>query len=119
MAPASGCAEAWLEIHRAGRNRLTSVVAWVVYVALVPIVALVAARRRRLLARAVEGVVRAVVAGVEVPTALTRAVAWLEGKGLDPLQARADLERLLAGFLSAPSGDASAAEPAPRTSTTT
>src|SRR5262249_10174365 len=87
-----------------GATRSTRVV-WVarsVSAALVPIVPLVAARHRRLVARALESVVRAIVAGVEVRTAVDRAVALLEHKGLDPLEARADLERLLAGFVSSP-----------------
>jgi hypothetical protein len=75
-------------------------VAGVVYATLLPIVPLLAMRRRRLVGRALEAVVRAIVAGVEVPTAVDRAVAWLSRKGLDAVQARADIERLLAGFLS-------------------
>ena len=70
------------------------------YATLLPIVPLLAMRRRRLVGRALEAVVRAIVAGVEVPTAVDRAVAWLSRKGLDAVQARADIERLLAGFLS-------------------
>src|SRR5215471_18425518 len=61
-------------------------VAGAVYATLVPIVPLLAARRRRLVGRALEAVVRAIV--------------WLARKGLDSVEARADLERLLAGFLS-------------------
>jgi len=86
----------------------TRAAAAVVWVALVPVVPVVAARRRRLIARALEGVVRAVVAGVEVPTAVHRAVGWLERKGVEPVQARADLERLLGGFLSTSSPNAPA-----------
>jgi hypothetical protein len=89
-----------LAMHGATRSALVTWLARVVYVALVPVVPLVAARHRRLVARALESVVRAVVAGVEVRTAVDRAVALLEHKGLDPVQARVDLERLLAGFLS-------------------
>ena len=77
------------------------------YATLLPIVPLLAARRRRLVGRALEAVVRAIVAGVEVPTAVDRAVAWLSRKGLDAVQARADIERLLAGFLSSSSATAS------------
>ena len=93
-----------LALHRSNRSTLTVWAARVVYVALVPIVPVVAARHRRLVARALEAVVRAVVGGVAVPTAVERAVAWLERKGLDPTRAREDLERLLAGFLSSPRG---------------
>jgi len=75
-------------------------VAGAVYATLLPIVPLLAARRRRLVGRALEAVVRAIVAGVEVPIAVNRAVDWLARKGLDSVEARADLERLLAGFLS-------------------
>jgi hypothetical protein len=75
-------------------------VAGVAYATLLPIVPLLAARRRRLVGRALEVVVRAIVAGVEVPTAVDRAVAWLSRKGLDAAQARTDIERLLSGFLS-------------------
>lgn len=75
-------------------------VAGVGYATLLPIVPLLAMRRRRLVGRALEAVVRAIVAGVEVPTAVDRAVAWLSRKGLDAVEARADIERLLAGFLS-------------------
>ena len=75
-------------------------VAGVAYATLLPIVPLLAMRRRRLDGRPHEAVVRAIVAGVEVPTAVDRAVAWLSRKGLDAVQARADIERLLAGFLS-------------------
>ena len=75
-------------------------VAGVAYATLLPIVPLLAMRRRRLVGRALETVVRAIVAGVEVPTAVDRAVAWLSRKGLDAVQARADIERLLAVFLS-------------------
>src|SRR5262245_4806460 len=78
-------------------------VAGAVYATLLPIVPLLAARRRRLVGRALEAVVRAIVAGVEVPIAVNRAVAWLSRKGLDAVQARADIERLLAGFLSSSS----------------
>ena len=78
-------------------------VAGVAYATLLPIVPLLAMRRRRLVGRALEAVVRAIVAGVEVPTAVDRAVAWLSRKGLDAVQARADIERLLAGFLSSSS----------------
>jgi len=81
--------------------------AGVAYATLLPIVPLLAARRRRLVGRALEAVVRAIVAGVEVPTAVDRAVAWLSRKGLDAVQARADIERLLAGFLSSSSATAS------------
>jgi hypothetical protein len=70
-----------------------------VWVGLVPLVSAMAARRRRLIARALEGVVRAVVDGVDPPVAVERAVALLHRKGLEPEQARADLERLMAGFL--------------------
>src|SRR5262249_49409860 len=74
-------------------------IAGVAYATLLPIVPLLAARRRRLVARALEAVVRAIVAGIDVPTAVDRAVAWLSRKGLDAVQARADIERLLSGFL--------------------
>jgi hypothetical protein len=92
--------------HGSGTGMLTRGLAAVVWIALVPLIPALAARRRRLIARALEGVVRAVVAGVEVPTAVDRAVAWLERKRLDPIQARADLERLLGGVLSASAGRA-------------
>jgi hypothetical protein len=82
-------------------------VAGVAYATLLPIVPLLAARRRRLVARALEAVVRAIVAGIEVPTAVDRAVAWLSRKGLDAVQARADIERLLSGFLSSPAAEPS------------
>ncbi len=85
---------------------LTRGVAAVVWVVLLPIVPLLAARRRRLIARALEAVVRSIVAGVEVPTAVDRGVAWLEGKGVDRVRARTDLERKVAGFLSGPSASA-------------
>lgn len=85
-------------------------VAGAVYVALLPIVPLLAARRRRLVGRALEAVVRAIVAGVEVPTAVNHAVGWLARKGLDSVQARADLERLLAGFLSSRTTSTAAAD---------
>lgn len=88
--------------HGAGRGVVTRGLAAVVWVALVPLVPVLAARRRRLIARALEGVVRAMVAGVDGPKAVHRAVALLERKGIEPVQARADLERLLSGFLSAP-----------------
>src|SRR4030095_468608 len=81
---------------------VTRTIAGVVWVALGPVrpaMAARAARRRRLIARALEGVVRAVVAGVDAPTAVNRAVAWLEGKRIDPIEARARLERLRAGCL--------------------
>jgi len=45
------------------------------------------------------------VAGVEVPTAVDRGVAWLERKGLDQARARTDLERKVAGFLAGPSAE--------------
>ena len=77
----------------------------VVWIALVPLVPVVAARRRRLVAQALEGVVRAVVAGVEVSTAMQRGMEWLECKGIELEQGRADLERLLRGFLSSSLGD--------------
>ena len=63
------------------------------------------ATRLRKVTKALEGVVRAIVSGVEVPAALERAVGWLERKGLDPQRARSDLERLLAGFLSSSSAE--------------
>jgi hypothetical protein len=87
------------ESQRAG-GLVVRGVAGVAYATLLPIVPLLAMRRRRLVGRALESVVRAIVAGVEVPTAVDRAVAWLSRKGLDAVQARADIERLLAGFLS-------------------
>jgi hypothetical protein len=92
----------WPGLAREGEEAgfATRGVAAVVWVALVAVIPIVAARRRRLIARALEGAVRAVVAGVEVPTALARAVDWLQRKGIEPTQARADLERLLGGFLS-------------------
>jgi hypothetical protein len=92
----------WTGLAREGEETgyATRGVAAVVWVALVAVIPVVAARRRRLIARALEGVVRAVVAGVEVPTALARALEWLERRGVEPTQARADLERLLGGFLS-------------------
>jgi hypothetical protein len=74
-----------------------------VWVVLLPTVPLVAARRRRLIARALEAVVQSVVAGVAVSTAVDRGVAWLESKGLDRDRARTDLEAKVAGFLSDPS----------------
>jgi hypothetical protein len=89
-----------LEANGSTGRTLTRWAARVVYVALAPIVPLVRARHRRLLAHALEGVVRAVVSGVEAPVALERGVRWLEDKGLDPQRARNDLEQLLAGFLS-------------------
>ena len=89
-----------LEANGSTDRTLTRWAARVVYVALAPIVPLVRARHRRLLAHALEGVVRAVVSGVEAPAALERGVRWLEDKGLDPQRARNDLEQLLAGFLS-------------------
>ena len=88
--------------HGAGDGFSTRGIAAIVWMALVPVVPAVAARRRRLIAQALEGVVRAVVSGIEVPAAVNRAVAWLQRKGLEPLQARADLERQLGGFLSSP-----------------
>ena len=91
-----------LEANGSTDRTLTRWTARVVYVALAPIVPLVRARHRRLLAHALEGVVRAVASGVQAPTALERGVRWLEGKGLDPQRARNDLEQLLAGFLSSP-----------------
>ena len=91
-----------LEANGSTDRSLTRWAARAVYVALVPIVPLVRARHRRLLAHALEGVVRAVVSGVEAPTALERGVHWLESRGLDSQRARNDLERLLAGFLSSP-----------------
>ncbi len=84
-----------------GAGAATRAIAAVVWVVLV---AVVAARRRRLIGRAIDGVVRAVVAGIEVPAAVRRAVEWLEWKGIDPEQGRADLERLLGGFLSSAPG---------------
>jgi hypothetical protein len=96
----------WTGLAREGEGTgyLTRGVAALVWVGLVAVTPVVAARRRRLIARALEGVVRAVVAGVDVPTALARAVDWLEHRGVEPTQARADLERLLGGFLSTSSG---------------
>ena len=88
--------------HGAGTGFPTRAIATLVWIALVPVVPAVAARRRRLVAQALEGVVRAVVSGVEVPAATNRAVAWLQRKGVEPRQARDDLERLLGGFLSSP-----------------
>jgi hypothetical protein len=89
-----------LEANGSTGRTLTLWIARLVYVALAPIVPLVGARHRRLVAQALEGVVRAIVSGVEVPAALERGVGWLERKGLDPQRARSDLEQLLAGFLS-------------------
>ena len=94
-----------LEANGSTDRTLTVWVARLVYVALAPIVPVVGARHRRLVAAALEGVVRAIVSGVQVPAALERAVGWLERKGLDPQRARSDLERLLAGFLSASSAE--------------
>jgi hypothetical protein len=94
-----------LEANGSTDRRLTIWVARLVYVALAPIVPVVRVRHRRLVAAALEGVVRAIVSGVEVPAALERAVGWLERKGLDPQRARSDLDRLLAGFLSASSAE--------------
>ena len=102
-----------LEANGSTDRALARWAARVAYVALVPVMPLVRARRRRLLAHALEGVVRAVVAGVEAPTALEHGVRWLEGKGLDPQRARNDLEQLLAGFLSS-SAPARAEAAAPR-----
>ena len=93
---------------------VTRAIAGIVWMALVPVVPVMAARRRRLVARALEGVVRAVVAGVEAPTAVDRAVAWLERHGLDPVQSRTDLDRLLAGFLSQAPAEKSSAASTPR-----
>jgi hypothetical protein len=94
-----------LEANGSTDRTLTVWVARLVYVALAPIVPVVAVRHRRLVAAALEGVVRAIVSGVQAPAALERAVGWLERKGLDPQRARSDLERLLAGFLSASSAE--------------
>jgi len=87
-------------------------IAGAVYVALLPVVPLLAARRRRLVGRALEAVVRAIVSGVEVPTAVDRGVGWLTRKGLDSAQARADIERLLAGFLSSRTASTAGADAA-------
>jgi hypothetical protein len=87
-------------------------IAGAVYVALLPVVPLLAARRRRLVGRALEAAVRAIVAGVEVQTAVDRAVAWLARKGLDSAQARGDIERLLAGFLSSRTASTAGADAA-------
>jgi len=89
-----------LERYGAGAGLPTRGIAVLLWIALVTVVPAVAARRRRLIARAAEGVVRAVVAGIEVPTAVDRGMEWLEWKGIEPQQGRADLERLLDGFLS-------------------
>jgi hypothetical protein len=89
-----------LEANGSTDRTLTLWIARLVYVALAPIVPLVGARHRRLVAQALEGVVRAIASGVQVPAALERGVGWLERKGLDPQRARGELERLLAGFLS-------------------
>jgi len=94
-----------LEANGSTDRTLTVWVARLVYVAIAPIVPVVGARHRRLVAKALEGVVRAIVSGVQVPAALERGVGWLERKGLDPQRARSDLERLLAGFLSASSAE--------------
>jgi hypothetical protein len=106
----------WPGLAREGAQPgvVTRTIAGVVWVALVPVVPAMAARRRRLIARALEGVVRAVVAGVDAPTAVNRAVAWLEGKRIDPIEARADLERLLAGFLSSAPADKATTAGTPR-----
>ena len=93
--------------HGAGTVFPTRAIAALVWIALVPVVPAIAARRRRLIGQALEGVVRAVVSGVEVPAAVNRAVAWLERKGIESRQARADVERLLDGFLSSPSRNTS------------
>jgi hypothetical protein len=94
-----------LEANGSTDRTLTVWVARLVYVAIAPIVPVVGVRHRRLVAKALEGVVRAIVSGVPVPAALERGVGWLERKGLDPQRARSDLERLLAGFLSASSAE--------------
>jgi hypothetical protein len=62
-------------------------------------VPIAAARRRRLVGRALEGVVRAIAAGVEVDVALARGVDWLARRGVARDGARSDLERVLAGFV--------------------
>jgi hypothetical protein len=92
----------WPELERhAGRPRiLTRGVATLVWLGLLPIVPLLARRRHRLVARALEAVVRTIAAGEQVPVAVDRGVRWLVRKGLNPERARQDLERLLAGFLS-------------------
>ena len=94
-----------LEANGSTDRTFTVWVARLVYVALAPIVPVVGMRHRRLVTKALEGVVRAIVSGVQAPAALERAVGWLERKGLDPQRARSDLERLLAGFLSASSAE--------------
>jgi hypothetical protein len=106
----------WPGLSRDGARPgvVTRAIAGVVWVALVPVVPAMRTRRRRLIARALEGVVRAVVAGVDAPTAVSRAVAWLERKRIDPVEARADLERLLAGFLSSAPADKATAAGRPR-----
>src|SRR5262245_55364947 len=98
----------WPELKRhAGRPQLlTRVVATLVWVGLLPIVPLLAGRRHRLVAHALEAVVRTIAAGEQVPVAVERGVRWLVRRGLTPEQARADLERLLAGFLSGARSDA-------------
>ncbi len=100
-----------LKRHGTETGPVTRGVATLVWLALVPVIPAVAARRRRLIATALEGVVRAMLAGVEMPAAVSRAVTWLQRKGVEPVQGRADLERLLSGFLSSrQAGDARPAE---------
>src|SRR5262245_23687741 len=95
-----------LERHAGRPHLLTRGVATLAWLGLLPIVPLLAARRHRLVARALEAVVRAITAGERIPVAVDRGVRWLVRRGLAPEQARQDLERLLAGFLSGARGDA-------------
>jgi hypothetical protein len=92
----------WAGLHRYGvrRDLLVRVLATCVWLALVPIVPIAAARRRRLIGRALEGVVRAISAGVAVDVALARGVEWLARRGVARDGARSELERILAGFVS-------------------
>jgi hypothetical protein len=103
----------WQELERhAGRpHLLTRGVATLVWIGLLPIVPLLARRRHRLVARALEAVVRTIASGEQIPVAVDRGVRWLVRKGLPADQARADLERLLAGFLSGARSDAVVGRP--------
>ena len=95
-----------LERHADHPGILTRAVATVVWLGLLPVVPFLAARRRRLVARALEAVVRTIATGEQVSVAVDRGVSWLVRRGLSPERARQDLERLLAGFLSGARSDA-------------
>ncbi len=70
------------------------------YGVLLPIMPALVLVRRRTYGRALEAMVRDVVAGVEVPAAITRGARMLALAGMDRGEAEAMAERLLAGFLS-------------------